>query len=450
MSNVIKLKKGLNIPLKGEAEKTIVKASPSQTYAIKPTDFPGLTPKLSVKEGATVKAGTPLFYDKNNTDVKYTSPISGEVVAVVRGERRRILEVVVKADNEIVYEEFQQGKPSSLNGEEIRKNLLSSGLWPMIKMRPYGIVARPDDTPKDIFISCFDSAPLASDLEFILSEEREHFQIGVDALSKLTTGSVHLGLDADRANKMFSSIKNVTTHAFKGVHPAGNVGVQISHVSPINKGEIYWTVSAQDVVSIGRLFDTGKFDAKRVVAVTGSPLNTPKYVETLLGANISSILQESVDTDNVRIISGDVLTGTAVKVDGHASFYSNQVNVLPEGDYYEMFGWGLPGFGKFSPSRTFFSWLGSKAKKFTFDTNLHGEERAFVVTGEYEKVLPMDILPVQLFKAILANDIDKMEQLGIYEVIEEDIALCEYICTSKIDIQKILRDGINTMIKELG
>ncbi|QZT39050.1 Na(+)-translocating NADH-quinone reductase subunit A [Halosquirtibacter xylanolyticus] len=450
MSNVIKLKKGLNIPLQGEAEKTMKKASPSQTYAIKPTDFPGLTPKLSVKEGATVKAGSPLFYDKSNPEVKFTSPVSGEVVAVVRGERRRILEVVVKADNEIVYEEFQKGSPSSLKREEIKESLLTSGLWPMLKMRPYGIVARPADTPKDIFISCFDSAPLASDYEFVLAEEQKHFQVGIDALSKLTDGSVHLGLPADSSNKMFGAIQGVKTTKFSGPHPAGNVGVQIAHISPINKGDIYWTIAPQDVVNIGRLFEKGIYDAKRVIALTGSPLKSPEYVETLIGANISSVMQESIDAENNRIISGDVLTGTQVEIDGHMSFYSNQVTILPEGNYYEMFGWALPGLGKFSPSRTFFSWLGSKARKFTMDTNFHGEERAFVVTGEYEKVLPMDILPVQLFKSILVNDIDKMEQLGIYEVIEEDIALCEYVCTSKIDIQKILRDGINTMIKELG
>ncbi|MCT4674119.1 MAG: Na(+)-translocating NADH-quinone reductase subunit A [Prolixibacteraceae bacterium] len=450
MSNVIKLKKGLNIPLEGEAKKVVAKASLAQTYAIKPTDFPGLTPKLSVREGATVKAGSPLFYDKNNPEVQYSSPVSGEVVAVIRGERRRILEVVVKADNEIVYEDFKEGNPSSLTKEEIKENLLASGLWPMIKMRPYGIVAKPADTPKDIFISCFDSAPLAPDFEFVLAEEQAHFQAGVDALAKLTDGKVHLGLPEESANKMFKAIKGVETHTFAGAHPAGNVGVQISAISPINKGEIYWTIAPQDVVTIGRLFQKGIYDATRIVALTGSPLDKPQYVETMVGANISSVLQEGVDESTTRIISGDVLTGTQVKLDGHLSFYSNQISLLPEGNYYEMFGWALPGLGKFSPSKTFFSWLGSKTKKFKLDTNFHGEERAFVVTGEYEKVLPMDILPVHLFKAILANDIDKMEQLGIYEIIEEDIALCEYVCTSKINIQKILRDGINTMIKELG
>jgi len=450
MSKVIKLKKGLDIQIKGEPANNLEHISKPETFAIKPADFQGLVPKLTVAVGDKVKAGTPLFFDKYQPEIQYVSPISGEVAAINRGERRRILEVIVKADSANLSEDFLKENPENLTSDLIKTELLKSGIWPAIKSRPFGIVAHPADQPKAIFISCFDSSPLAPDYDFVFKDEAIAWQTGIDALSKLTKGKINLGLSVNKENKIFSQTKGVEITTFSGPHPAGNVGIQIHAVSPINKGEVVWTLMPQDVIMIGRLFLTGKYDSSRIIALSGSEVKEPRYYQFWQGGSLSGLLKERITKKNVRIISGNVLTGTAVTTDGFLGFYDTMVSVIPDGNYYEMFGWALPGFGKYSPSHTFFSWLGSKQKKYILDSNTHGEERAFVLSDEYEKVLPMDILPVYLLKAILANDIDAMEQLGIYEVIEEDFALCEYVCTSKIMVQSVLRKGINNMIKELG
>ena len=450
MSKVIKLKKGLDIQIKGEPANNLEHIGMPETFAIKPADFQGLIPKLAVAVGDKVKAGTPLLFDKYHPKVQYVSPVSGEVTAINRGERRRILEVVVKADREILSEDFLKSDPLKLSSDAIKTELLKSGIWPSIKSRPFGIVARPADQPKAIFISCFDSSPLAPDYDYIFKDEANAWQTGINALSKLTTGKINLGLSAKKENKIFSETKGVEITLFNGPHPAGNVGIHIHAVSPLNKGEIVWTIQPQDVIMIGRLFLTGKYDSSRIVALCGSEVKDPKYFQFRMGGLLTGLLKGRLGRKNARIISGNVLTGTVVASDGFLGFYDSMVSVIPDGNYYEMFGWALPGFGKYSPSRTFFSWLGSKKKKYIIDATTHGEERAFVLSDEYDKVLPMDILPVYLLKAILANDIDAMEQLGIYEVIEEDLALCEYICTSKIMVQSVLRKGINSMVKELG
>jgi len=450
MSKVIKLKKGLDIQIKGEPANNLEHISMPETFAIKPADFQGLVPKLTVAVGDKVKAGTPLFFDKYQPEIQYVSPVSGEVSAINRGERRRILEVIVKADFINLSEDFLKENPEDLTSDEIKTELLKSGIWPVIKSRPFGIVAHPADQPKAIFISCFDSSPLAPDYDFVFKDEAIAWQTGIDALSKLTKGKIYIGLSVNKENNIFSQTKGVEITTFSGPHPAGNVGIQIHAVSPINKGDIVWTLKPQDVIMIGRLFLTGKYDSSRVIALVGSEVKEPRYFQFWQGGSLSGLLKERITKKNVRIISGNVLTGTAVTTEGFLGFYDTMVSVIPDGNYYEMFGWALPGFGKYSPSHTFFSWLGSKRKKYILDSNTHGEERAFVLSDEYEKVLPMDILPVYLLKAILANDIDAMEQLGIYEVIEEDFALCEYVCTSKIMVQSVLRKGINNMIKELG
>ena len=450
MSKVIKLKKGLDIQIKGQPANILEHISRPETFAIKPADFQGLVPKLTVAVGDKVKAGTPLFFDKYHPEVQYVSPVSGEVAAINRGERRRILEVVVKAERENLSEDFLKADPLNLSGDVIKAELLKSGIWPAIKSRPFGIVAHPTDQPKAIFISCFDSSPLAPDYDFVFQDDANAWQTGINALSKLTTGKINLGLSSKKENTVFSQTKGVEFTLFNGPHPTGNVGIQIHAVSPLNKGEIVWTIQPQDVIMIGRLFLTGKYDSSRIIALSGSEVLEPKYFQFWRGGSLTGLLKGKLSKGNVRIISGNVLTGTAIPANGYLGFYDAIVSVIPEGNYYEMFGWALPGFGKYSPSRTFFSWLGSKKKKYVLDANTHGEERAFVLSDEYEKVLPMDILPVYLIKAILANDIDAMEQLGIYEVIEEDLALCEYVCTSKIMVQSVLRKGINSMIKELG
>ncbi|HSH19060.1 MAG TPA: Na(+)-translocating NADH-quinone reductase subunit A [Draconibacterium sp.] len=448
MSETIKLRKGLNIKLKGSAELELETLPVPAMVALKPTDFPGLTPKLKVKADTNVKAGEALFYDKYHPEIIFTAPYGGKVVSINRGERRRILEVVLETDAKAGSVAFKKADPSSLQGEEVKELILKSGLWPFIKKRPYGVIASPEEKPISIYISTFDTAPLAPDYNFVLKGQMGTFQTGVNALAKLTDGKVNLGVNA---NSDFSGIKNVVVNTFEGPHPAGNVGIQIHNTSPINKGEVIWTINVQDVLFIGRLFETGKVDFTKTIALTGSEVEKPKYYKTILGAGVGSFIENKLIKAEYkqRIISGNVLTGTRVKPQNFLGFYDSVVSVIPEGDEYEFMGWATPGIDKFSASKTFISKLFPK-KEYELNANLHGGERAFVLSGQYEKLVPMDILPVHLLKAILVNDIDRMEQLGIYEVVEEDFALCEYACTSKIKVQDILRTGINTMIKELG
>lgn len=450
MSNaIIRLKKGLNIRMQGVAEPILETASDSEIYALKPTDFPGLTPRLSVKQGDEIMGGEPLFYDKYDPEVVFVSPAGGRVAEIVRGERRKILEVIVKKEPGKGKIEFEKADPLLMYKEQVKERLLKSGLWPFLKRRPYGIIARPHETPKEIFISCFDTAPLAPDYHFILKGEESAFQTGINALTKLTEGKVHLGVSAEN-HSFFGGFKNVETTLFSGPHPAGNVGVQIHHCSPVNKGEVVWTINPQDLLFLGRLFEKGYVDFSRIVALTGSEVMKPRYFRTSLGASLQTLLRGNVSSDKeLRVISGNVLNGTKVDPEGFLSFLDSHITVVPEGNYFEFLGWAKPRLNKFSMSRAYFSWFKPR-KVYTPDTNLNGEKRAYVMTGEYEKVLPMDILPVQLIKAVIAGDIDKMEQLGIYEVIGEDLALCEYVCTSKIEVQAILQKGIDMMIRELG
>ncbi len=448
MSETIRLRKGLNIKLKGSAEKKLETLPVPKLVALKPTDFPGLTPKLKVKADDTVKAGDALFYDKYHPEIVFTAPLGGKIVSVNRGERRRILEVVIETDEKAGSVDFKKADPNALSGGDIKEKLLKSGLWPFIKKRPYGIIASPQEKPLAIYISTFDTAPLAPDYDYVVEGQMGTFQTGIDALAKLTDGKINLGVNA---NSKFTSVKNVVVNTFVGPHPAGNVGVQIHNTNPINKGDIVWTVNVQDVLFIGRLFETGKVDLFKTIALTGSEVKEPRYLKTILGASISLITEGNLIPVSYkkRTISGNVLSGTKVNPQGYLGFYDSQVTVIPEGDDYEFFGWATVGTDKFSASKTFLSKLLPK-KEYEMNANLHGGERAFVMSGQYEKLVPMDILPVHLLKAILVNDIDKMEQLGIYEIVEEDFALCEYACTSKIKVQDIIRSGINVMIKELG
>jgi Na+-transporting NADH:ubiquinone oxidoreductase subunit A len=450
MSKTIKLRKGLNIRMKGKADPLLEEVPKAELYALKPTDFPGLTPRLSVKQGQAVKAGEPLFYDKYYPEVFYCSPVGGTVFLINRGERRKILEVIVKADPAAGSVEFGAADPLTLDESTIRQKMLSSGMWPFIKRRPYGIVARPQEKPRDIFISGFDSAPLAPDYEFILKGQEKQLQTGINALSKLTSGKIYLGLPANSSSTVFGKLRNVEVNYFDGPHPAGNAGVQIHHISPVNKGEVVWTISPLDVIFIGRLFETGRTDFSKIIALTGSEVLRPRYVKATLGTRLCPILEGSLKKENTqRIISGNPFTGKKIICDNFLGFYDSQITVIPEGDEYEFMGWALPGANKYSAGKAFLSALLPK-KDYELTANLHGGERAFVMSGQYEKYLPMDILPVHLLKSILVNDIDRMEQLGIYEVVEEDLALCEFACTSKIAAQEILRKGINIMVKELG
>lgn len=447
MSKDIRLKKGVDIKLKGTADKVYATIPMSETYVLKPTDFPGLAPKLAVKAGEEVKAGSPLFYDKANPKIKFCSPVSGEVAEVVRGEKRRILEVKVLADKEVQYQSFDV-KGASGNRQQIIDLLCEAGLWPFLRQRPFDVIANPEDSPKAIHISAFDSAPLAADNDFVLHGLEDAFQAGLDIVTQLTDGTTHLNLDGrTNSSAVFTEAKGVQINRVSGPHPAGNVGVQIHHIDPINKGEVVWTLKPQDVVAIGRFFKTGKFDASRIVALTGSEVVKPRYYRTLIGAEIAPMIKDNVEAGNKRFISGNVLTGTRISETGHLSFYDSQVTVIPEGDQPEFMGWLAPGFNKFSLSRTFFSWL-TPNKKYALNSSMNGEERAFVMTGQYENVFPMDIYPQHLVKAIMMGDVEALEQLGIYEVAPEDFALCEFACTSKIDVQERVREGLEMVRKE--
>lgn len=451
MSRTIKLRKGLDIKLHGEAEK-VKSTAQAKAFAIKPPDFHGLVPKMTVKVGDKVKTGSVIFFNKYQEEIKFVSPVSGEITEIVRGEKRRILEVRIKADAENSSEEFGAINPDNLDEAQAKEILLKSGLWPFIKMRPLDVVANPNDKPKAIFVSGFDSAPLAPDFDYVLHGESEAFQAGITALSKLTNGKVHLTNRANASHdEALKGVKGVQNNTIAGKHPAGNVGTQIHHIDPINKGEIVWTVNALDVALIGRSLLAGKIDTSRLVALTGSEVKKTKYIKTTLGAEIAALIEDNIEGENYRVISGNVLTGDKVDPkDGYLGFYHNQITVIPEGDEPKFVitkGWMGPGTGKFSINRTYFSWL-TPNKKRKLDTNLNGEVRAFVVTGEMEKVFPFDIYPMQLVKATIYNDIDLMENLGIYEVAPEDFALCEFVCTSKINIQEKIRKGLDVIQEE--
>lgn len=452
MSKSIKLRKGLDINLLGQAEKVVADLDTPSTVALKPTDFHGLFPKVPHKPGSKIKAGDVLFYDKYNEDIKYVSPVSGELKDIVRGAKRKILEVVVENDGKDDAVKHDVKDVSSLNREEALDLMLKGGLWPFVKQRPLDIVADPKVTPKAIFISAFDSAPLAPDMDFIIHGQGEDFQRGLDVLTKLTDGKVHLTLNGKiKADDAFTNAKGVQINKISGKHPAGNVGTQIHHIDPIDRGQYVFTVKPQDVVTIGKFFKTGFFDPKRIVAYTGSEAKNRKYYRTIIGANVSGLVKDNLEQDNVRVVSGNALTGDKIDKDGFLGFYDSQITVLPEGDDYKFFltkGWLGPGLDKYSSHRLYPTWL-FKNKKYRLDTNLNGEERGFVVTGEMEKVLPFDILPMQLVKSIMTNDIDGMEKLGIYEIAPEDFALCEYVCTSKIPIQEKVREGLDIIQEEV-
>ena len=455
----IRLHRGLDVPIKGNAELRIEKTISADIISVKPTDFKGLVPKLVIKEGDPVKAGSIIFTDKNRPEIGFASPVSGTVESVVRGDKRKLLEIRIKADKDIDYINFGTVDIIKTQRADVIELLTKSGLWPVVKQRPYGTVANTLDTPKAIFISGFNTAPLATDLNFVLKDELDNLQAGVDVLNKLTDGGVYVGLNSkDFAASQMYKLKNVIHTGFDGPHPAGNVGIHIHHLCPVSKGEVVWTVDAINVAAIGKLFTKGIYDMSRLVAITGSMVAKPCYVKALPGMQIADI-DFLVSKDDVEIfdqkvgaryISGNVLNGENVGINGSLGFYSDQVTVISEGNYFELLGWAKPVRpGKFSFSRSYFSWL-TPNKKYKVDSNLNGGPRAFVVTGLYEKVLPMDIYPVYLLKSILAQDIDKMEQLGIYEVVEEDLALCEYVCPSKIDVQDIISNGINIMLKEMA
>lgn len=452
MSNIINLKKGLCIPIGGSASKVVTKNGYPDIVAIQPECFKGLTPRLLVKEGDRVLAGSPILSDKKCADILVTSPVSGTIKEIVRGDKRKLLSVLVEADARQEYVDFSTS-PDSLSADDVKSTLLKSGLWLSLIQRPYGIVADPAAQPKAIFVSTFSTAPLAPSCETAYGDDLDSIQTAIDALSSLAP--VHVSYCA-KCGQKFSALKGATLHAFCGKHPAGNVGVQISHISPIRKGETVWTVPMPLLIAVGRLFKQGRVDLRRKVAVTGPMAIEPHYIETVPGMPMSSLKSfYGADPAGIRIISGNVLTGRNVGAEGYLGWYDDQVTLVAEGTEEEWFGWARPlRLGQYSADHTYFNWCLKPfmpKRRYDMDTNLHGGPRAFVMSDSYySKVLPMDIYPLYLIKACIAGDIDKMEQYGIYEVLPEDLALCEYIDPSKNYIQSIISDGIDLMLKEMA
>jgi Na+-transporting NADH:ubiquinone oxidoreductase subunit A len=453
MGKFIRLKKGFDINLAGKATPKVASPELADTFSVKPTDFQGLyMPKPLVKEGDTVKAGTPVFSDKRYEKMVFASPVSGEVVEVVRGEKRKLLEVKILADRKMEFETFRKYSVSelaNLSGEEVRDALLKGGAWPQIIQRPFGVVANPGTVPKAIHVSAFDSHPLAPDFGVLFKGQENFFQAGIDALKKLTNGLVNLNVHSTHEiSPVFSQVKGAELNKFAGPHPAGCVGVQIHHIDPINKGDVVWTVNPFGVIQIGKLLLNGVLDASKIIALVGPRVKEPQYYKAFTGSSVKKILKDNLKDQHVRIISGNPLTGSRIGMEGHVGYFDNQVTVLEEGDHHEFLGWITPTVNKLSFHRAFglLSFMMPK-KEFELDTNTHGEPRAFVQTGVFESVVPMDILPTHLIKSILAEDIDEMEALGIYEVIEEDFALCEFVDVSKHNVQEILREGIELIQK---
>ena len=445
MANVIKLSKGLDINLKGQAEEKKIQLKSNGKYALVPDDFEGVTPKVVVKEGDKVQAGDALFVNKQFPEVKFASPVSGTVSAVVRGERRKVLCVKVDADAKQEFKDFGKKDVSQLTGEQVINALLEAGIFGYINQLPYAVSTNPGVAPKAIFVSALRDKPLAADFEFEVKGQEQDFQTGLTALSKIAT--TYLGIGTDSA---LQNVKDVAINIFDGKCPAGNVGVQVNHIDPVNKGEVVWTIGDPTVVLfIGRLFNTGKVDLKRTVALCGSEINSPAYVDMLVGEELSTLLSNSYDASkSVRIINGNVLTGKPTTKEGFLGAHTSEITVIPEGnDADEMLGWIMPRFKQFSVSRSYFSWLCGK-KQYALDARVKGGERHMIMSGEYDKVLPMDIYGEYLIKAIIAGDIDRQEALGIYEVSPEDFALAEFVDSSKLELQRIVREGLNILRKE--
>ena len=449
MANLIKLRKGLDINLKGKAAAEVVAVKEPGFYALCPDDFTGVTPKVVVKEQEYVMAGGPLFIDKNHPEVQFVSPVSGVVTSVERGARRKVLSITVEAAQEQDYEEFGKENVSKMDAVSVKAALLKSGMFAFIKQRPYDIVADPTVAPRAIFVSAFDTNPLAPDFELALKGEEANFQTGLDALAKIA--KTYLSISVNQKAVALTQAKNVTLTVFDGPHPAGNVGVQINNIAPINKGETVWTIDPQAVIFIGRLFNTGHVDLTRLVAVTGSEVKKPSYCKLKVGALLTNVFAGNVSTDkNLRYISGNVLIGKQITANGFLGAFHSQVTVIPEGDdVHEMLGWIMPRLNDFSTSHSYFSWMMGKKKEYVLDARVKGGERHMIMSNEYDHVLPMDILPEYLIKAIIAGDIDRMEALGIYEVAPEDFALCEFVCSSKMELQRIVRDGLDMLRREM-
>lgn len=450
MANVIKIRKGLDINLKGKAAEELFDVKQPEIYALIPDDFHGVIPKVVVKEQEYVMAGGALFVDKNHPEIKFVSPVSGVVTSVERGERRKVLHITVAAAEEQDFEEFGVKNVSQMTGSQVLEGLLASGLFAFVRQRPYDVIADPGSMPKAIFVSAFDTNPLAPDFEYVLKGQEKDFQTGLDALAKIAR--TNLGISAKQTATALTQARNVTVNVFDGPNPAGNVGVQIHHTDPVNKGEIVWTVGPEEVIFIGRLFNSGRIDLTRTIALVGSEVLKPGYCKMKIGAKLTDLFEGRVKKGrDLRYISGNVLTGKKISPNGFLGAFATEITVIPEGDdIHEMLGFIMPRFDQFSMSHSYFSWLTGKKREYTLDARIKGGERHMIMSNEYGKVFPMDILPEYLIKAIIAGDIDRMEALGIYEVAPEDFALCEFVDSSKLELQRIVREGLDMLRNEMS
>ena len=447
MANVIKLRKGLNIHLKGTAAETKRVVGACTEYVVRPDTFEGVVPKLVIHEGDRVEVGDALFVDKNRPEVRFASPVSGMVKAVERGERRKILGIKLQADEVQAFHDFGKRDVTSLSADEVKNALLEAGLFGYIYQLPYAVSADPQATPKAIFVSALRDMPLAGNFEYELQGNERDFQTGLTALSKMA--STYLGIGKKQTADALVNAKDVEVTVFDGPCPAGNVGVQVNHISPVNKGEEVWTVDPTFVIFFGRLFNTGKVNLLRTIALGGSAMASPMYVDALVGTPFAVVLKDAlVRQEDVRLINGNPLTGTMSSLEDSVGVKTSEITAIPEGaEANEMFGWIMPRTNQFSTSRSYFSWFMGK-KEYDLDARVKGGERHIIMSGEYDSVLPMDIYGEFLIKAIIAGDIDKMEQLGIYEVSPEDFALAEFVDSSKLELQRIVRQGLNMLRKE--
>lgn len=447
MTKVIKLRKGLDIHLKGKAEKVKMKAKACNEFALCPDCFPGVKPKVVVKEGDHVKVGDTLFVNKQFPSVGFSSPVSGNISSIVRGERRKVLQVVINSDETQQYVDFGAKDVNTLSSEEVINSLLEAGVFGYINQLPYAISTNPEVLPKGIFISALRDKPLACDFEFELIGNEKDFQTGLTALSKIS--KTYLGIGRNQCSESLRRVDDVEVNIFDGPCPAGNVGVQINHIDPVNKGDVVWTVDPTTVIYIGRLFNTGKINLVHTIAIAGSEVHKPCYMDVLVGQKIESLLEGNISKDkNIRIINGNVLTGHKCSLDDYLDAHASEVTVIPEGDdVNELFGWIMPRFNQYSVNRSYFSWL-TRGKEYTLDSRIKGGKRHMIMSGEYDKVLPMNIFGEYLIKAIIVGDIDKMEALGIYEVSPEDFALPEFVDSSKLELQSIVRNGLDMLRKE--
>ena len=448
MEPLYKIKKGLDIMLEGAAEQQLAVCPLAETYAVKPADFNGIVPKLAVKEGCSVKAGDPLFVDKATEKIAVVSPVSGTVKAIERGERRKLLRICIESDGKQDYKSFNAPDLEKASGEEVHALMLEAGMAAFLRQRPYDVIADPEQKPKSIFVSAFSTMPLAADFSFVAKGREGDFKTGIAALSRIAP--VYVGINPQQINSELLPITHAKVSVFSGPNPAGNVGVQINHIDPVNKGETVWTMAPEHVIMLGELFRTGKVNLTRRIAVAGSMITAPAYVETLIGAPMTSIIGDKIKgTGHVRIIGGNPLVGERSGMDDYLGAFCTEVCAIPEGDdVNEAFGWIMPRLNQFSTSRSYFSWLFGKSKKYDLDCRIKGGERHIIMSGEYDRVFPMDIYAGYLIKAIITGDIDRQEALGIYEVAPEDFAVAEFVDSSKLELQKIVREGLDLLRKE--